>query len=312
MKHNINEVKPTSLNHLVGNRPLVEQVRRHIDAVHQDNLRFPHTAMLGGMGLGKTTMAEVLSYELAVPFQKVLGQSLAKPRDLNSVLLRAEDKSILFIDEAHEIAKPVQTALYTCIDNKMLILSKDGEIDSIPLNDFTLMLGTTDEDRLLKPLLSRMKVRLHFELLTEDELATVARMRAKALDWACEEGVIEAIAARSNGIPREALKLLEGSRSMSRASGEDSISLQHLEQACASEGTCSQGLTRRDREYLRHLVNGPRRVNVLASLMNTKPRTLDVHIEPTLIRRGFVEKNGTSERVLTAKGRQYLKEVGHA
>jgi holliday junction DNA helicase RuvB len=311
LKHDINEVEPTSLNHLIGNRPLVEQVRRHIDAVHQDNLRFPHTAMLGGSGLGKTTMARVTSCELAVPYHSVLGQSLTKPRDLNSLLLRADDKAIVFIDEAHEMPRSVQTALYTCIDDRVLKLSRDGEIDSIPLNDFTLMLGTTDEDRLLAPLLSRMKVNLHFQPLTEAELAIVASMRARALDWPCQDGVIEAIATRSDGVPRKALRLLDNSRRMSRAFGENSISLQHLEQACSDEGICSIGLTRRDRQYLRHLLDGPQRVNVLGSLMGIKARNLEVHIEPSLIRRGYLTKDGTGQRVVTSKARQYLKGMGN-
>jgi Holliday junction DNA helicase RuvB len=310
VRHDINEAVPTSLNHLVGNRHAVDQVRRHIDAVHQDNLRFPHTAMLGGMGLGKTTMARVISNELAVSFHSVLGQSLTKPRDLNALLLRAEEKSIVFIDEAHEMPRSVQTALYTCIDEQVLTLSIDGEIDGIPLNNFCLMLGTTDEDRLLAPLLSRMKVRLHFEMYSKEDLTKIASIRARALGWECEDGVLEAIAARSNSIAREALKLLESSRRMSRASGANSITIQHLEEACAAEGICSAGLTRRDRRYLRFLLDGPQRVNVLGSLMGIKARTLEVHIEPTLIRNGFLTKNGAGQRVITAKARQHLKEVG--
>jgi Holliday junction DNA helicase RuvB len=94
----INDIQPTSLTHLIGNKSVIDQVTVALDAAFQDNTRFPHALLLGPPGMGKSTLASVLSHEMAVPFHEVLGQNLRTTADLNNLLLRAEEKSIVHID----------------------------------------------------------------------------------------------------------------------------------------------------------------------------------------------------------------------
>jgi Holliday junction DNA helicase RuvB len=95
----INDVTPTSLSHIVGQRSVVEQVKVAVEAAFADGKKFDHALLVGGPGLGKTQLASVIAQEMAVEFNEALGQSIKTPGDLNALLLAAKHKSILHIDE---------------------------------------------------------------------------------------------------------------------------------------------------------------------------------------------------------------------
>src|SRR5471030_59777 len=109
MSHETNDVKPTSLSHIVGQRSVVDQVQVALDACFQDNRRMDHCLMVGPPGLGKSALASVVAQEMATDFYEVLGQSITAPADLNALLLLAKEKTVVHIDEAHELRKDFQT-----------------------------------------------------------------------------------------------------------------------------------------------------------------------------------------------------------
>ena len=102
---------------------------------------------------------------MATDFEEVLGQSITSAADLNSILLAAKDKSVVHIDEAHQLKKVFQTALYLAIDQRKLFLTGGKTVESLPIADFTLLLSTTDEYCLLQPLRDRMRLVLSFRIL---------------------------------------------------------------------------------------------------------------------------------------------------
>ena len=306
----VSQVRPTSLNHLVGNRAVVNQVRVAIDAAQQDSHRMVHAAMLGGPGLGKSLLASVIADELASSFIQILGQNLQRPADLSALLLKATSRCVVHIDEAHELPKQIQTALYMALDQRVLKLPGGEGVQNLPLEDFTLLLSTTDEYALLPPLVSRMKLLLHFEFYSEADLERIVETRAKALHWEMDSTVLPGIASRSRSIARRALNILESSRRICRAEGESLITLEHLEKACRIDGIDAGGLERRDRQYLRLLVDRPKKVNVLASSLGIPMKTLNTHIEPPLIRLGWLTKDEQGRRCITERTRTHLKEVG--
>jgi holliday junction DNA helicase RuvB len=108
----VNDISPTSLNHLVGQRSVVEQVRVGLGAAFEDNRRMDSALLVGPPGVGKSALARVIAAEMATDFHEVLGQSITSSGDLNALLLAAGDKSVVHIDEAHELRKEFQTALY--------------------------------------------------------------------------------------------------------------------------------------------------------------------------------------------------------
>ena len=117
-RNEINDVSPTSLAHLIGQSSVVEQVRVALDAAHQEGTKVDHMLMVGGAGLGKTQTAKIVAAEMAADFHEVLGQAITSPADLNALLLGAKERDVVLIDEAHEIEKSFQTALYLALDQR--------------------------------------------------------------------------------------------------------------------------------------------------------------------------------------------------
>ena len=174
----VNDVAPSSLSHLVGQRSVIEQVRVAIDAAFADNRKFDSAMLVGPPGVGKTALASVVAQEMATEFHDVLGQSIKGISDLNALLLAANDKDVIHIDEAHELDKRLQTALYLAIDRKKVLVrgGGKGQVPSgLTIADFTLLLSTTDEYCLLQPLRDRMRLVLRFEFYSAEELTDRAQ-----------------------------------------------------------------------------------------------------------------------------------------
>ena len=312
--HDVADVAPTSLKHLIGNEAVKAQVSVALESAFADSRKFDSSLLVGPPGLGKSALATVIAHEMGVAesFTEVIGQSIICVSDLNALLLAAADKSVLHIDEAHELDKQMQTALYLALDKKTVFANRgrSGKPNPIPIADFTLLLSTTDEYCLLQPLRDRMKLVLRFEYLTVDELTQVTKQRVQALRWPVSEEVFPLIAQRAKGTPRLALRLLQASRRVARAQGETAITPQHFERACTLEQIDGMGLGQLDQRFLRQLADGPVRLNVIASMLGLPPRTVSHVIEPFLIRAGLVGKDDQSRRVLTAEGMAYLRATG--
>lgn len=298
----VNDVAPSSVAHVVGQPGVVEQVKVAIDAAFQDQRRFDHAMLVGPPGMGKSMVANVIAAEMATDFHEVLGQSIATPADLNALLLQAAANSVVHIDEAHECPKPIQTALYLAMDKRKVFISGGKAVQAIPISDFTLLLSTTDEYCLLQPLRDRMRLVLRFEFYSEADLATLLRHRILALGWDVDDELLPLIAQRSKGTPRLALRLLQSSRRVCRAEGEETITLGHLQRACVLEQLDDLGLGPTEQQYLRLLADGPMRLNVLASALGLPARTVSQVTEPFWIRAGLVTKDDQSRRQLTAAG----------
>ena len=136
------DVPVRSIARVVGQESVVEQVKVALDASQMDNMKFPHSLLVGGPGLGKSMISEIISAEMSEPCQEVLGQSIMSIADLNAILLQATDKSIVFIDECHELRKDYQTALYLALDKQTVYMNGGKAIQPIPIADFTLLLAS--------------------------------------------------------------------------------------------------------------------------------------------------------------------------
>lgn len=304
----INEARPTSVNHLIGQQSVREQILVAIDSAQQDNRKFDHALLVGPPGMGKTAAAQIIAAEMGTDFLDVLGQSLKGVGDLNALLLQATARSVVFIDEAHELSKSLQTALYLALDQKRVLLqgSRKGSTPiGIAIQDFSLLLATTDEYQLLQPLRDRMRLTLRFQFYQPCDLETISRMRASALGWGVEPGVFEHAAQRSRGTPRLVLRLLQAAHRVARAEAAEVVTVGHLERACTLEQIDNLGLGPTEQQYLKVLLEGPTRLNVLASRLGLPSRTVAEVSEPFLIRAGLVVKDDQGRRQLTAEGREH-------
>jgi len=309
-KNEINDVAPSSIRHLIGQKSVIDQVSVALDASQMDGKKFENSLLVGPPGLGKSALANIIAAEMAVDLHEVLGQSIKSPSDLHLLLLSAKPKDILHIDECHELAKPYQTALYLAIDKQKIVVGggKGKSPGSIPLAGFTVLLSTTDEYNLLQPLRDRMRLTLRFQYYTEENLTIVVKQRSAALGWELDEYVPGLIAIRSRGTPRLALRLLQSCRRVCRASGESVITSDHLFRACDLEQMDHLGLGPTEQRYLQILADGNSRLNVIASILGLPSRTVAEVTEPFLIRSGLLIKDDQGRRQLTANARLYLSD----
>jgi Holliday junction DNA helicase RuvB len=311
MSHSIEvtDIKPTSLSHLIGQRQVIDQVTVALDAAQQDNKRFDHALLVGPPGLGKSALAAVIAEEMATGFHEVLGQSLNSLAELNALLLSAQEKDIVFIDECHEIKKENQTALYLALDKESIFVKDgSGSPHRIPIRKFSLLLATTDEFCILQPLRDRMKLLLRYEFYSSGELVQILHHRSKALGWNVDEALFPEIAQRSRGTPRLALRLLQACHRVCRSLGEVKITTGHLQRACRLEQIDTVGLGPNEQQYLGMLAEGSQRLNVLASRLALPTRTVSQVIEAFLIRVGLVSKDHQGIRHLTARGHEHLSK----
>jgi len=312
----LQDVYPNSLSHLIGNELVKSQIKIAIDSAFADGRPFDSTLLVAPPGLGKSATARAIAYEMGVgdQFTEVLGQSVKNLSDLNEVLLSLNDKTVLHIDEAHELnrQKGIQTALYLALDKKSVFLSggKNGKPTPIPLADFTLILSTTEEFLLLPPLRDRLRQVLRLEYLTVDELAQVVRGRCHSLKWPVEEEVFQLIGQRARGTPRIALRLLQSCRRVCRAEGQETITSKHLDLACHLEQLDSiLGLNIVEQKYLRAIADGCNRLGVLASMLGLPTHTVSKVTESFLLRAGLIVRQDGGRRELTPKGREYLSQI---
>lgn len=304
----INDVAPSSLSHLIGQRGVIDQVKVALDAAQMDGKKFDHSLLVGGPGLGKSQLASCIALEMATSYHEVLGQSIKNIADLNALLLSTKDRDVVFIDEAHELQKSFQTSLYLAVDKRKLIIQNGKTPMTLPLADFTLLLSTTDEYCLLQPCRERMKLLLRFQFYEESELVEVLRHRSRALRWTVDDIVLPEIAKRAKGTPRLALHLLQSARRCARAEGETVITLQHLLRATALEQIDDLGLGPTEQRFLKILTNGATRLNIIASMLGLPSRTVSEVTEPFLVRAGLVVKDDQGRRQLTQAGFDHLSE----
>jgi Holliday junction DNA helicase RuvB len=309
--HEINDVGPNSLAHMVGQNSVKVQIAVALEAAFADTQPMDSALLVGPPGLGKSMAASVIAAEMGCldDYQEILGQSITYPSDLYAVLLAAKERSVLHIDECHLLKKEYQTALYLAIDKKTIFTpggSVGGTPQAVPIANFTLLMSTTDEYCLLQPLRERAKLTLRFEYYSEEELTELTRQRSRALGWELEAEILPLIATRSKGTPRLALRLLQSCRRVCRACNQMLITVEHLNRACELEQLDDLGLGVTEQQYLKMLVNGPTRLNVLAAVLNLPARTISHVAEPFLLRAGLIWKDEHSRRQLTAEGREHL------
>jgi holliday junction DNA helicase RuvB len=310
----INDIRPTSISHIIGQKHVREVVALGLDYAHQENKTFDHAMLVGPPGRGKTALSQIIAQEMATDFTELLGQSFGSLADLNAVLLSVAAKQIIFIDECHALSKSLQTTLYLALDQRKILIpgGKNGSAPmSIPIQDFTLLLATTDEYLLLQPLRDRMKLTLRFEFYSADELTQIVANRSRGLGWNVDEEVFPAIASKGRGTPRLALRILESSHRVCRAEGEHTITHSHLERACGLEQIDSMGLGPTEQRYLTVVADSPTRLNVIASMLGLPTRTIPEVTEPFLMRDGLIGKDDQGRRQLTQVGREHLSNSSH-
>jgi len=300
----------TSLNHVVGQQRAVTVLRTALDAYWHDRSKsggkeaFPHLLMCGPGGTGKTLLTELIAKELCTECHVELAQNIGSIGQMQGMLMMLEPEHILLIDEIHELSETVQVSLYRAIEERKLFLG--GNRKPVTLPPFTLIGATTDEYLLTPSMRDRFKILLRLQHYTPDELTFLIDQRAKRLGWKIDAVSVTHLAARSRGVPRLAVRLLESAKRVASSKGMDRIEPKHVEEMLGIEGFDSLGFDPVEQRYLMLLKEseGPVRLNVLATHLGLPKQTIEM-FERDFIRLGLITK-GDKGRALTPKGVEHL------
>ena len=307
-----NQIVPT-LNHVVGQTRAANVLRTALDAYFNERLKggevkaFPHLLMCGPAGTGKTLLSEIVARELCCNLHTELAQNLRTPQQVHGLMMMLEPGDVLFLDEIHELQNVV--TFYRALEERKLFIG--GARQSITLPPFCLIGATTHEFMLPASMRDRFGILLRLNHYSDGEVTQLVGQRAKRLGWSLEEKAAAAIAKRSRGVPRLAIRLLDSTRRCALAEDHDLITSSHVEKMCRMEGICCLGFDAIEQRYLQLLREGqgPVRLNVLATHLGLPRQSIEM-FESDFTRLGLITKSDKG-RMLTPKGVDHLKSTVH-
>jgi Holliday junction DNA helicase RuvB len=257
-----------------------------------------HTLFHGPPGLGKTTLAQIMSRELGVGFRMTSGPVLAKAGDLAAILTNLERNDVLFIDEIHRLNPVVEEVLYPALEDFELDLvigqGPAARTVRIELQPFTLVGATTRLGLLTTPLRDRFGIPTRLQFYTVDELHEIVTRNAKLLNIPCASDGAREIARRARGTPRIAGRLLRRVVDFALIEGDGTITRALADSALTRLGVDYLGLDGADRRYLVLIAEayqgGPVGIETLSAALSESRDALEEVIEPYLLQQGLIQR----------------------
>ncbi|MDA0802920.1 MAG: Holliday junction branch migration DNA helicase RuvB [Planctomycetota bacterium] len=306
-------LRPERLEGYVGQRDLKERLSIALTAARERNEPLDHLLLHGPPGLGKTTLAHIVARELGTKAYVTSGPALTKASDLVGTLTRMESCDILFIDEIHRLPPVVEEYIYPAMEDGRIDFTVDSgmhaRVVTLDLKPFTLIGATTRPGLLSQPLRDRFGLRHHLGYYAESELGEILARAAARLDIDLPRDALSALASRSRGTPRVALRLLRRVRDFSQVRASGRMGAGVVQEALDLEGVDVRGLDALDRQYMRVLgetyEGGPVGVEAIAASMGEDDGTLEDVVEPYLLQVGFLARTRQG-RCLTRAGAEHI------
>ncbi|ADD69652.1 Holliday junction DNA helicase RuvB [Denitrovibrio acetiphilus DSM 12809] len=307
-------IRPQGFDDYVGQKKVKENLKVFVQAAKQRGEALDHCLFHGPPGLGKTTLANIISHELGVNINSTSGPVIDKAGDLAAILTNIQEGDVLFIDEIHRLHSNVEEILYPAMEDfKLDILIGQGPAArtvKIDLPPFTLIGATTRAGLLTSPLRDRFGMIMRLEFYDVDELKHILLRGAGILEADIEDAAAEEIAGRSRGTPRIAHRILRRVRDFADILNNGQITLDMARESLRRLEIDTEGLDASDRNLLLSIIEkyegGPVGVDTLAATMSEERDTIEDVIEPYLIYRGFVKKTPRG-RMATAHAYEHLK-----
>ncbi len=310
-------LRPRDLSEYVGQERVVDNLRVYIRAAKARGEAMDHVLLAGPPGLGKTSLAHIISEELGVDIRPTSGPVIERGGDLAALLNGLQPREVLFIDEIHRLNRAVEEVLYPAVEDfridVMLGQGPGAQSVSLPLPPFTLIGATTRAGLLTRPLRDRFPIQFQMEFYSADQLAEILRRSAKRLGVElAEEGALE-LASRARGTPRVANRLLRRARDFAEVEGTGVIDLEMVRLALSRLGIDQAGLDPMDRKVMETIAHkfggGPVGIDNLATAIGEERDVIEDVYEPFLIQHGFLQRTRQG-RVLTQRGLEHLGVVG--
>ncbi len=291
-------LRPKKLDEYIGQSKVKSNLNVFIEAAKRRNEALDHVLLYGPPGLGKTTLASIISSEMGVNLRITSGPAIEKAGDLAAILTNLSTHDVLFIDEIHRLNRSVEEILYPAMEDYALdiIIGKGPSARSIRLDlpKFTLIGATTRAGLLTAPLRDRFGVINKLEMYTADELKNIVKRSAGILNIELDEKGAYEIARRSRGTPRIANRLLKRVRDFAQVIGTGIIDLKVAKHALDALEVDEIGLDGVDRNMLLSIITkfsgGPVGLDTLAASIGEDPGTIEDVYEPFLIQLGYINK----------------------
>ena len=293
-------LRPESLNEFIGQTTLCDNLKIFMQATKKRKEALDHVLLYGPPGLGKTTLAKIISNELNVSFRSTSGPIIQRPGDLAALLTSLETNDILFIDEIHRLNSTVEEILYPAMEDLHLdIMIGEGPSArsvKIDLQPFTLIGATTRAGLLSNPLRDRFGIPARLEFYEYKDMKQIVLRSAKLLNIKINDEAALEIAQRSRGTPRVASRLVRRLRDIVTSQNKEDLEIKKNEadEALIQLGVDKNGLDQMDQSYLNHLIHdhsgGPVGLETLAAQMGEQKDSIEDVIEPYLIQKGFLQK----------------------
>ena len=293
-------LRPESLSEFIGQSALCDNLNIFMQATKKRKEALDHVLLYGPPGLGKTTLAKIISNELNVSFRSTSGPIIQRPGDLAALLTSLETNDILFIDEIHRLNSTVEEILYPAMEDLHLdIMIGEGPSArsvKIDLQPFTLIGATTRAGLLSNPLRDRFGIPSRLEFYEYDDMKQIVLRSAKLLNIKINDEAALEIAQRSRGTPRVASRLVRRLRDIVTSQNKENLEIKKHEadEALLQLGVDKNGLDQMDQSYLNHLIHdhsgGPVGLETLAAQMGEQKDSIEDVIEPYLIQKGFLQK----------------------